>query len=95
MENVYIVYYDNGQMWEDHSETVHKIFASQESATKYAEEKNTLMQTFNPSVSEEKYKADNWAEDTGCTYEEFVENEQYDWSTLRDAKYYVSKQQVF
>lgn len=95
MENVFIVYYDNGQRWEDHSVMVHKIFSSQESATKYAEEKNTLIQTFKPSVSEEKYKADNWAEDTGCTYEDFVQNEEYDWSMTREATFYVSKEQVY
>lgn len=94
MENVYIVYYDNGQRWEDHQVIVNKVFASLETAQAYADEKNAPLQTFTPSVTKEKYESENWAEDTGYTYEQFVENEAQDWAMDRDAKYYVSKEPV-
>lgn len=94
MEKVYIVYYDNGQSWEDHYVSVSKVFASLETATKYAEEKNAPLQKFTPSVSKERYESENWAEETGCGYEQFLENEQYEWLMSSDAKYYVSEEEL-
>ena len=94
MEKVYIVYYDNGQSWEDHYVSVSKVFSSLETATKYADEKNAPLRTFTPSVSVERYKNENWAEETGYTYEQFLENEQYEWLMLGDAKYYVEENDV-
>jgi len=94
MEKVYLVYYDNGERWEDHHVYVDKIFLSKESADVYAEEKNAPMQKYTPSVTEERYIAENWSETNGCTYSQFIENEQYDWSMYRDAKYYVSESDV-
>jgi hypothetical protein len=95
MEKVYLVHYDNGQNWEDHHVYVEKIFSSKESANKYAEEKNATMQNYTPSVTEEMYISKNWAESNGMSYTEFIENEQYDWSMNRDAKYYVSESEVY
>lgn len=94
MEKVYLVYYDNGERWEDHSVTVHKVFASKESADKYADEKNARMQTYTPSVSREKYESERWIEETGYSYDEFIENEVYDWTMCRDSKYFVSEEEV-
>jgi hypothetical protein len=94
MEKVYIVYYDNGQSWEDHYVSVSKVFASQETAQAYADEKNAPIQKFTPSVSQERYESENWAEETRCGYEQFLENEVYEWSMSRDGKYYVSEEQV-
>jgi len=101
MEKVYLVYYDNGQTWEDHHVYVDKIFSSKESADKYVEEKNAPIQEYTPSITEERYISENWAEDTGYTYAGFgytyagfIENEQYDWSMHRDSKYYVSESDV-
>ena len=94
MKNVYLVYYDNGQSWEDHHVYVDKIFSSKESADVYAEEKNAPMQEYTPSVTEEMYISNNWAETNGMSYDEFIENEQYDWSMHRDEYYYVSESDV-
>lgn len=94
MEKVYLVYYDNGQHWEDHHTYVDKVFLSKESADVYAEEKTAPLQKYTPSITEERYISENWFEDTGYTYTDFKENEQYDWSRSRDAKYYVSETDV-
>ena len=94
MEKVYLVYYDNGQHWEDHHTYVDKVFLSKESADVYVEEKNAPMKEYKPSVTEEKYISENWFESTGNDYATFIEHEQYDWSMCRDAKYYVSEQYV-
>lgn len=95
MEKVYLVYYDNGERWEDHYVHVDRVFANKQSADKYAEEKNAPMQHYTPSITEEKYVSENWGQDTGYTYSEFIQNEQYDWSMARDAKYYVSEEEVY
>ena len=94
MEKVYLVYYDNGQSWEDHHVYVDKIFLSKESADKYVEEKNTPIQQYIPSITEERYISENWGETTGYTYTEFIDNEMYNWSMGRDSKYYVSESDV-
>jgi hypothetical protein len=94
MEKVYLVYYDNGERWEDHAVRVDMIFASEEKAVEYAEQKNAEIQTYTPSVTREKYESENWDEDTRWSYDEFIENEQYDWSMMRDSKYYVSAYDV-
>ena len=94
MEKVYLVYYDNGERYEDHHVYVDKIFFSKESADVYAKEKNAPMQKYTPSITEERYISENWGEDTGYNYADFIEHEQYDWSMSRDAKYYVSESDV-
>lgn len=94
MENVYLVYYDNGESYGDHYVYVAKVFASKESADKYAEEKNTAIQTYTPSVTKEKYELENWGEENGYTYDDFIENEQYDWSIYRNSRYYVKEEEV-
>ncbi len=94
MEKVYLVYYDNGQSWEDHHTYVERIFASKESADLYAEEKNAPMKEYKASVTEEEYVFKNMAEQVGYTYDEFIQWEQLDWSIHRDARYYVSEQEV-
>lgn len=94
MENVYLVYYDNGQRWEDHHVHVDKVFASKESADKYVDEKNARMQTYTPSVTKEKYESENWGEENGYTYNEFIEQDQYEWSMYLNARYYVSVEEV-
>jgi hypothetical protein len=94
MENVYLVYFDNGLLWEDHHTYVERIFASKESAETYAEQKNAPMKEYTPSLTEEEYVSKNMAEQVGYTYEEFIQCEQFDWSIYRDARYYVSEQEV-
>lgn len=90
MEKVYLVYYDNGQRYEDHHMHVSAVFSSKESADRYAEEKNAPIREYRPSVTREEYNA----EEMGYTYDEFVESEIYDWSMYRDARYYVSEQEL-
>jgi hypothetical protein len=94
MEKVYLVYYDNGMSYEDHHTYVDKVFASRESADLYAEEKNAPMKEYKPSVTEEEYISNNMAEEVGCGYDDFIQWEQLDWSMHRDARYYVSEQEV-
>jgi hypothetical protein len=94
MEKVYLVYYDNGMSYEDHHVYVDKVFASRESADLYAEEKNAPMKEYKPSVTEEEYISNNMAEEVGCGYDDFIQWEQLDWSMHRDARYYVSEQEV-
>jgi len=95
MEKVYLVYYDNGQSWEDHHVYVEKIFSSKESADLYAEEKNAPMKEYKASVTREEYISNNMAEEVGCGYDDFIQREQYEWSMNRDAKYYVSEEEVY
>jgi hypothetical protein len=90
MEKIYLVYYDNGQTWEDHAVSVSKVFASKESAEKYAEEKNVPIKEYTPSVTREEYNA----EEVGCSYDEFIQSEQFDWSVYRDAYYYVREEEL-
>lgn len=96
MKKVYLVYYDNGQRWEESNISVNKIFASKEDAEIYARGKNAALQIFTPSVSKEKYIAENYVEHTGYSWEEFLQSEQYDWSLESAyAKYSVSEEEVF
>ena len=90
MEKVYLVYYDNGMSYEDHHVYVDKVFSSRESADKYAEEKNAPMQEYKPSVTREEFKP----EEVGCTYDDFIESEKWDWHMNRDARYYVGEQEL-
>lgn len=94
MEKVYLVYYDNGLNYEDHYVYVDKVFGSEESANKYVQEKNTTIQTYTPSVSREQYESENWHEETRCSYNDYIEHEQYDWSMSRDSRYYVKEEEV-
>lgn len=90
MEKVYLVYYDNGERYEDHHVYVHRVFSSKESADKYAEEQNVPIKEYKPSVTEEDFDA----EGAGCSYDEFIQSEQFDWNIGRDARYYVSEEEV-
>lgn len=38
MDSVYLVWYDNGEEWEDHDTSVDKVFHTREGAEKYLEE---------------------------------------------------------
>jgi hypothetical protein len=93
MEKVYLVYFDNGMNYEDHYVHVSKVFASKESADKYAEEQNAPMRHFKCSVSKEDYYKQD-SEYIRSTYEEYVEMEQHEWMMLSDAKYYVSEEEL-
>ena len=90
MEKVYLVYYDNGMSWEDHHVYVYKIFSSRESADKCAEEKNAPIKEYKPSITKEEFNP----EEVGCTYDEFIESEVYDWSMGRDSRYYVAEKEL-
>jgi len=94
MENIYLVYYDNGLSYEDHHTYVDKVFGSKESADKYTEEKNAVVQKYTPSVTEDIYISENWRETTGYTYADFIENECYEWSINVDSRYYVTTMEV-
>jgi hypothetical protein len=94
MEKVYLVYYDNGMSYEDHHVHVSMIFASRQSADKYAEEQNAPMKEYKASVTREEYISKNMAEEIGYSYDEFIQWEQLDWSIHRDARYYVSEEDV-
>lgn len=94
MEKVYLVYYDNGQTWEDHRVSVHKVFASKESADICAEEMNIPIKEYKPSVTREEYISNNMAEDIGWSYEDYIENEQYDWSIFRESYYFVCEEEL-
>jgi hypothetical protein len=94
MEKVYLVHYDNGMSYEDYHTYVDKIFASKESADKYAEEQNASIQEYKPSITEEEYTSKKMAGEVGCSYYEFIQWEQYEWSMNRGARYYVSEQDV-
>jgi hypothetical protein len=90
MEKVYLVYYDNGMSWEDHHVYVNKIFSSRESAQKYADTQNLPIKEYKPSFTREEFKPEEY----GCTYDDFIQSEQFDWSMGRDARYYVSEEEV-
>lgn len=94
MEKVYLVYYANGEGWDDYYVNVDVVFASKENADKYVEEKNALIQTYTPSVTKETYLSENWYEQNGYTYEQYIEVEMDDWSRSREARYYVIEQNV-
>lgn len=91
MANVFLVHYDNGESYGDNYTRVDSIFASKESADKYAEEKNAPIRTYTPSITEEKYVSENWHEDTRMTYEEYIQDEWSDWNQYSKAHYYVTE----
>ena len=88
MEKVYLVYYDNGQQWEDNSVTVMRVFASKENAEAYVEEHNSSIRNYTPSVSKEEYIQ------THYTYEQFIDMEYYDWMMDSSANYFVREEIV-
>lgn len=94
MEKVYLVYYDNGERWEDHAVRVDMIFASEEKANEYAEQKNAKIKTYTPPVTREKYESENWHESNGYSYDDYIEQDQYDWSMMYNSRYYVSAHDV-
>jgi hypothetical protein len=94
MEKVYLVYYDNGQQWEDNSVTVMRVFASKENAELYVEEHNSLIRNYVPSVTKEEYIQKGYAEETHYTYEQFIDMEHYDWMMDSSANYFVREEIV-
>jgi len=96
MEKVYLVYYDNGQSYEDHDVSVSKIFANIEGANKYAEESNApLKGPFVCSISKEDYYKQD-ADDIMYIYEQFYQMELFDWNwvALSDSRYFVCEADV-
>ena len=94
MANVFLVHYDNGEIHGNNYTRVDKVFGSLESANKYAEEKNLVIKTFVPSVTEEEYVSENWYEDTRMSYAEFIQEEWSDWNHCSTAHYYVTENEV-
>jgi hypothetical protein len=97
MAKVYLVYYDNGERYEDHSLHVDKVFSSYESAKKYTVEKNAPIETYIPSLSEEEFlnvQKSGLNYYSYITYEEFLENDHYDWERNSNSGYYLHTEEV-
>jgi len=94
MKKVFLVYYDNGMSYEDHYVSVNRVFGSKESAEAYAEEKNAPLREYKAPITKEEYDANNMTQEIGYTYEDYIESDQYDWMMCRDARYYVSEEEV-
>jgi hypothetical protein len=97
MAKVYLVYFDNGQDYDDHRVHVDKVFSSLESATKYSVEKNAPIQTYIPTVSREEFFNEKKLDSNYYsynTYEEFLEEDQYDWMRESKSGYYVRTEEL-
>lgn len=91
---VYLVWYDNGLDYEDHDVSLKKIFASEEDAKAYVEEKNAAERKFVPDMTEEEYYAQD-SENIYCTYDEWVANEYYGWSYFSRGKFHMTTEEVY
>jgi hypothetical protein len=88
MEMIYVVYYDNGQPYEDHYTSVERIFASRESAEKFLNEKIQNL-VFNIE-SKEEYEKDLNTDEPHYTYDEYYKMRWDEWHYyLGEAKYYI------
>jgi hypothetical protein len=94
MEKVYVVHFDNGMSYDDHSHHVDCVFSNEEDATSYINDKNDVIKNpVVPSMTKEEYYAQH-DEDICHDYDTFVEIEQdrHDW--YMNAYYYYNEYQI-
>lgn len=93
METVYVVYYDNGQHYEEHDISVQRVFASRESADNFVNEKTQkLIFTIE---SKEEYEKNLNRDEPHYSYEDYYEMQWQDWNYYcADARYYVREYAV-
>lgn len=93
MNQVFIVWYDNGLDYEDRDVSLSKIFASEEDAKAYIEERSSAESNFVPNMTKEEYYAQDPDQIYG-TYDEWLANEYHGWSYFNRGTFHMSVEQV-